>query len=61
MGRIKWSSAEKMLQLVYPASPEKALSILLCSIMRELVFDFFKENSFLYGFELPGRGETPQV
>jgi hypothetical protein len=43
------------------ASPEKAPSLLLCSIMRELVFNFFKEIAFLNGFELPGRVETQQV
>jgi hypothetical protein len=61
MGRIKWSSAEKMLQLVHPASPEKALSLLLCSIMRELVINFLIEIALVHGFELPGRVETPQV
>jgi hypothetical protein len=61
MGSINRSSAEKILYFDHPASPEKAPSLLLCSIIGELVFDFFKENSFLYGFELPGGGETPQV
>ncbi len=43
------------------ASPEKAPSLLLCSIMIELVINFFIEIALVHGFELPGWVETPQV